>query len=224
MKEAKRRNGYYYDLPNVPEGTGYPSVTTVLKILSRPQLTYWIKQMTAREAIRTLDEAKAINATNVIMENAGGEGTIAHELIDGYWKGEKYDISQKPEKVQQYLLAFEEFVKQHNPKVIETEGVVFSDTHKYAGAYDGLFEIAGETWLIDWKTSNGIYKEHKIQIIAYKKALEEMGKKVDKVAIVQLKNNGLPNTYMVGEQEDEVDVFDAFLCALKLYQVLDQLK
>jgi len=121
-------------------------------------------------------------------------------------------------------LAFEEFVKQHNPKVIETEGVVFSDTHKYAGAYDGLFEIAGETWLIDWKTSNGIYKEHKIQIIAYKKALEEMGKKVDKVAIVQLKNNGLPNTYMVGEQEDEVDVFDAFLCALKLYQVLDQLK
>jgi predicted RecB family nuclease len=158
------------------------------------------------------------------MENAGGEGTIAHELIDGYWKGEKYDISQKPEKVQQYLLAFEEFVKQHNPKVIETEGVVFSDTHKYAGAYDGLFEIAGETWLIDWKTSNGIYKEHKIQIIAYKKALEEMGKKVDKVAIVQLKNNGLPNTYMVGEQEDEVDVFDAFLCALKLYQVLDQLK
>jgi len=218
-----RRNGYYY-LDHLPEGTGYPSVTTILKILAKPQLTYWIKQQTAREAIRTLDEAKGISFTDSIMKSAGDEGTIAHDLIENYFRGNKYEIGNKPEKVQQYLLAFEEFLKTHNPKPIEVEVVVFSDSHKYAGKVDGIFEIAGETWLIDWKTSNGIYKEARIQIVAYKKALEEMGKKVDKMAIVQLKNNGLPLVEMIGDKEDEVDVFEAFLSAVKLYNVLDKLK
>ena len=218
-----RRNGYYY-LDHLPEGTGYPSVTTIVKILAKPELIYWIKKETAQEAIRTLDLQKAIAYTDGIMRKAGDEGTIAHELIENYFRGNKYDIASKPEKVQQYLLAFEEFLKTHKPKPIEVEIVVFSDTHKYAGKVDGLFEIAGETWLIDWKSSNRIYKDARIQIVAYKKALEEMGRKVDKMAIVQLKNNGLPLVEMIGENEDEVDVFDAFLSALKLYNVLDKLK
>jgi len=223
-KEPKRRNGYYYDLPGKESGEGYPSVTTILKVIAKPQLTFWIKRETAREAIRTLDEAAAIAYTDNIMKKAGNEGTTAHKIIEEYWKGNKYEKDKIADKIKVYLDAFEEFLKSHTPKLIETEGVCYSDKYQYAGTFDGLFEIGGLIWLIDWKTSNNIYKEHRIQLIAYKKALEEMGKKIDRVAIVQLKNNGLPLVEMVGEKEDEVDVFKAFIACKHLYDVLDKLK
>jgi hypothetical protein len=226
QKTNKRRSGFYFDLEGQPENYGYPSVTTVLKVVGKPELDYWKAKTVAEETLRTLSVEQGILAPKKVMENAGDEGTIAHELIDKYWSGTKYDKSEQKEKVQQYLTAFEEFVKIHNPKMIESEGICYSHKYEYAGTYDGIFEIAGEKWLIDWKTSNGIYRDHKVQIVAYRHALKEMGVEVDKMVIVQLKNNGLPNVYMVGEKEteNEIDMFKAFRACLHLWKTWELIK
>lgn len=217
METIKKRSGYYYEIPDVEAGVGYPSVTTILKVLAKPELTYWIKRETAREAIRTLDEQLAIAYCDKKRDEAGDDGSTAHRLIDEYWKGNKYDKEAVVETVRPYLDAFEKFLETHKPEVVESEQTIYSHKNKYAGTCDGLFKVAGEVWLIDWKTANGIYWDAKIQIIAYKKALEEMGHKVDQCAIVQLKNNGLPMVEMVGETENGVDLGKAFLAAKYIY-------
>lgn len=223
-KTGKRRAGFYFGLPEQPKDIGYPSVTTILKVLAKPELTYWIKKVTAEEAVRTMDVKQGINATQKVMEDAGGEGSMAHNLIDEYWRGIKYNKQNQGEKVQAYLTAFEEFVKVHKPVCITSEGTVYSHKGKYAGTYDGVFEIAGEKWLIDWKTSNGIYWDHKIQIIAYKHALEEMGTRVDKCAIVQLKNSGLPLVELVGEVEKGTDLYKCFKAAKYIFNTKEIIK
>jgi len=223
-KKGKRRGGFYFDIPGKNENYGYPSVTTILRVIAKPQLDTWKIRESIDEYIRTEDRELALLATKKIFHKAGDEGSRAHTLIDEYWKGKEYEIAKEKEVVQKYLLAFEEFKKSNKPKCLESEGVVYSHKTEYAGTYDGLFNIGNEVWLIDWKTSNGIYWEHKIQIIAYKKALEEMGKKVDRCAIVQLKNNGLPVVEMVGDKEKGVDLFKSFLAAKYLFNTKEVIK
>jgi len=235
----KRRRGYYYDLPDQPEGEGYPSVTTILKVLAKPELTYWIKQRVYRATADNPDisEGEACMADVEYMQKAGNEGSLTHDIVDGDFKGVEYTkesimktleeqkykgnlkhpINEAYGKVRAYLDAFENFTKDHKLKVKESEGTVYSHTHKYAGTFDGIFDINGENWLIDWKTSNGIYWDYRIQIIAYKKALEEMGKNVDRCVIVQLKNNGEYMMENVGETEENVDLFKAFQACKYLF-------
>jgi len=67
-----------------------------------------------------------------------------------------------------------------------------------------------EFWIVDWKTSAGIYFNYKLQLKAYQKAYEEMyGKKVDHVAIVRL---GTKNKrgYEFEEVRDEDVNFEDF--------------
>jgi hypothetical protein len=224
MKPQKRRGGFYYDLPDQPKGVGYPSVTTLLKVIAKPELTFWLIRESVREALRTMSESEGVAYTQKIMKTAGGEGSVAHNLIDKYWEGDKYVKINQGDKVQEYLSAFEQFLKIYKPVCIQSEGEVYSHTGKYAGTFDGVFEIRGEKWLIDWKTSNGIYWDYKLQIIAYKNALEEMGTRVDKCAIVQLKNSGLPVVELVGEVENGIDLYKAFKCAKFLFNTKEVIK
>jgi hypothetical protein len=222
----KRRAGLYYEIPDKPIETGYPSVTTILRVLSKPELDYW-KLGTVYDAVTadpTIDKARAIDAPNAVMRSAGKEGSRVHKLIDEYFGGTKYVKADESEKAQAYLTAFEEFYKMHRPKVVETEGMVYSHKREYAGTYDGLFEIAGEIWLLDWKTSNQIHDEARIQLCAYKHALEEMGKKVDRMAVVQLKNNGAFVFEEIAETEREVELFGVFMACLTIYNALKRRK
>ena len=50
--------------------------------------------------------------------------------------------------------------------MVETQ--LFSRKMRLGGTCDMVARINGETWLIDFKTSNGLYKTHEIQLAAYK--------------------------------------------------------
>lgn len=219
-KKAKRRAGWYYDLPDVEEG--YPSVTTILKVSAKPALDRWRVEKALKKYVETEDYELAKIAPYMAMKEAGDDGTNAHNLIDAYWKGHKYNKATMSGSLLDYIEAFEKFLKDHDLKLIESEGTCFSHKEKYAGTFDGLFEVNGEVWLVDWKTSNYVVDEHKIQIIAYRKALEEMGRKVDRCVIVQLNNDRSYNMFDVVREGtnkvgEKVDRYRAFLACKYLY-------
>lgn len=58
-------------------------------------------------------------------------------------------------------------------KILKTEFFVFSKKFKFCGQADGLIEQGGQKYLIDYKTSKGIYTSQIYQVAAYLKAYEE---------------------------------------------------
>ncbi len=72
----------------------------------------------------------------------------------------------------------------------------------------------GGVWLVDYKTSNGVYNDAFLQLSAYKHALEEMkpGTRIDGLAIVHLQKDG---SFAFVEGQDSFGVFEA---VLKVYR------
>lgn len=58
-------------------------------------------------------------------------------------------------------------------KILKSEFFVFSKKHIFGGIADGLIEQDGKKYLIDYKTSKGIYSSQIYQVAAYLKAYEE---------------------------------------------------
>ena len=87
---------------------------------------------------------------------------------------------------------------------------------KEAGPFS-LLRRYGKTWLLDFKTNNGIYPEHFLQLSAYRYALQEMRlkMKIDGLAIVHLQKDG---NFAFVEGKDCFDVFEA---ALRIYEWLN---
>ena len=74
------------------------------------------------------------------------------------------------EDEQGYLDALEAWVTRYNPSYIEMERVVLGRTPglEYGGRLDVICEIAGETWLVDYKTGKPYAWEHTLQLSAYR--------------------------------------------------------
>lgn len=80
-------------------------------------------------------------------------------------------------KVTACLSSFAEWREKVHFEVIESESTVFSAKYGYAGTLDALGKIYGETCIVDYKSSNGIWLEYYYQVASYRCAWEEMNKK-----------------------------------------------
>ena len=111
--------------------------------------------------------------------------------------------------------AFKAWKRETNFKTLSTEQVVYSEKHGYAGSYDALGTIGQELTLVDFKTSSGIRPEYSLQIVAYKKAAEEMtGIPIEKALAVRVGKDGVLET---AEYPDADYLFDIFLAVFKLW-------
>ncbi len=146
-------------LSNKQKDVYYPSVTTVLDAYPKGHgFTKWLKQV-------------GFNA-DVIVERAGEVGSHVHDAIDRYLNKEELVWLADDETLYTFeewnmICKFVEFWKEHKPELIAHEYNVVSDNIKLGGTIDLVCKINGETWLIDYKTSNAIYPSHHLQIGAY---------------------------------------------------------
>jgi hypothetical protein len=85
--------------------------------------------------------------------------------------------------VKPHVRWFREFLAEIQPTFLYLEETVWSDTHRYAGSFDAIATIDGETVLLDWKTSKSVYDSVALQLSAYRYAdriiLAENGESVD---------------------------------------------
>ncbi len=119
-----------------------------------------------------------------LRDQAADFGTQAHVLIEQIIQGLEPDIPIEMEPVVQ---SFTHWRQDSGLDIQLTETMVFSGKYRYAGAMDAVAYRNGQLVALDWKTGNGLYPEHLLQVAAYAKALEEMsGESVTEAWAVRL--------------------------------------
>lgn len=152
------KGGYF-----LADGTRVPSVTTIGgRFKDSGQLLYWAFNQ-GKEGKASLYEESG---------KAADIGTLAHAMVEARIKGlsEVQTTTSDPAliaKARQAFAMYEEWAKQTNLKIIATETDLISEEYKYGGTPDAIGEANGSLCLLDWKTSNGVYVDHLVQVAAY---------------------------------------------------------
>jgi len=212
-----------------------PSVTTVMGILDKSgPLIGWAKRITAEAAV---DNREAIpgwvdlggrdgaislltKAASVKRDKAADVGTRVHALAEAIARGQEVALT---EEERPYLDAYQLFLKEWQPRYIAAEEMVVSLRHRYAGTFDAIVEIAGDTWMLDTKTSKGVYPETSLQLAAYAFA-DFIGRPADpkRYRIPPISAYGVlhlrPEGYEVVPYGVDDSTFDAFLAARALFE------
>lgn len=159
--EGRPRIGYY-DAAN----KRIPGVTTVIsRFKESGGLIHWAWQC----GVDGLDYRE-------LRDNAASSGTLAHNMVEAEIHGKPYDASNYDAatvaKATQAFGAFQEWREQTQLEVIHTEVPLISQAHRFGGTLDAML-VHGKLSLGDWKTSNGLYPDHLLQLAAYKILWEE---------------------------------------------------
>ena len=187
LETAPARRAKVHTVYRLKDGTKVPGVTTVLGVINKPQLVKWANNL----GLQGIDSSSYVDATARI-------GTLAHEMIQEYLGGPEWDRSAyTPEEIdtaENAVLSFYEWERQtgHKMETVAIEMPVVSETFGYGGTVDWLGYIDGKLWLVDIKTSKGLFPEHEYQVSAYDRALFELGYEVAGVRLLR-----------VGRSEDE---------------------
>lgn len=142
-----------------------------------------------RDDIQTMLEV-AKTAHSEKKDAQASVGSVVHHYAQYGEVSEDYeDLSfDDKERADKGIASFEKWKEEHVPEITKSEFLVFSKKHKYVGTADGLAVINGKKYLIDYKTSKGIYTTHLYQVSAYLKAWEEEhGEKLDGAMIIHFR-------------------------------------
>ncbi|MEV0444027.1 hypothetical protein AB0I84_41660 [Streptomyces spectabilis] len=170
-------------------------MTTVVDHLPKNFLTFWAAKTAAEAAVThwdivseliKRDPAGAVdylkNAHRRESKAAADLGSAAHDLFERLCRGETINPRHVHVDVKKHVKHFSEFLQVTQPTFLHLEEAVWSDTHGYAGSFDAIATIDGETVLLDWKTSKSVYDSVALQLSAYRYAdriiLAESGESV----------------------------------------------
>jgi len=155
-------------------------------------------------------------------------GTIAHQWIEADIKNKSFktpDIEKEMmDKVENSMLAYEEWKDQVKFKLLKSELSLISEKYQFGGTIDIIGEINGQQAIIDLKTSEAIYIDHKIQVIAYKELYNEnfTDSPITMVYILKLgkKDGGFSYHYLPDLKKE----WEVFLLLLQLEKYRKELK
>lgn len=130
-----------------PEGNRYPSITTVLSILSKESIQAWRKRVGYEEAKR-------------ISTQAARRGTKIHSMCEDYLNNE-LDLNKYLPSDKQTFMSLKPVLDKNISNIHAQEIALWSDYLKVAGRCDCIAEWGGKLSVIDFKTSRKLkQKEH----------------------------------------------------------------
>lgn len=162
-------------LYSTPDGRKYPSITTVLSILSEDAIKAWRKRVGEEEA-------------NRISHRASTRGTAVHAIVEDYLNNvenykEKYALN-----IIDNFLPLKEILDTRIGKIYAQEVPLFSHHLRVAGRVDCVAEFDGKISIIDFKTSRKIKQ---------KKYIENYFMQEAAYAIMFEERTGIPITQLV---------------------------
>ena len=129
-----------------PEGNAYPSITTVLGILSKQGIIDWRKRVGEEEA-------------NKISRQAATRGTAVHKLAEDYIDNvEGWSKGAMPANIASFN-DLKTILDKRLDNVWFQEEFLYSDRLKCAGQVDCIAEFDGQLSIFDFKTSRKPKKE-----------------------------------------------------------------
>lgn len=158
------------------------------------------------EILRFISREVYESATQWRLDNAADRGKRVHEACESLDRFRSCEIDAD---FDQYVKAYINFLKEVKPSWSLIEHSAYHETLKYAGAVDRYGVVNGKRFVVDIKTNSQI-KPALVgaQVNAYAILLQSMGKPVDGVAVLHLKNDG---TYRFREMPLDQSVFMACL-------------
>jgi len=170
-----------------------PSVTQILGVLNKPALTWWGQGIGVQGVCQLRKNGEEIPwddpdgilsllthhklTVNHVTKRRGDSGSSVHRAAEAYAQhGTVPNVADFPREDWGYVAALAKALLELDPEVIETEQIVASVQHGFAGTYDLLANVAGKLVRLDYKTSKRVYPEsHFPQLEAYEAAAVEMG-------------------------------------------------
>jgi len=182
LEASLPKDSYQFDSAqhiHLLNGIPLHGVTTILQVISKPQLIPWAVKMCADTILEVVNsdvdlnevdwdtlvkEAKGAHKTK--KESAADFGVAAHSFLENYIKkGEKHDL----------IKPFIDWAESNKVEFLECEKNVYSKNLWVGGICDFVFRMDGKLYVGDLKTSSDIYEEHFLQCGAYATCLAEMG-------------------------------------------------
>lgn len=121
-----------------PDGSRFPSITTVLSLLSEDAIAAWRKRVGDEEADR-------------VGSRASNRGTQVHSIVEKYLKNE--DTTEFLPHIKQSLENLKPILNNHIGKIFGLETPLYSRHLGVAGRCDCVAEFDGVPSIIDFKTS-----------------------------------------------------------------------
>jgi len=206
-------------------GKRISGVTSITGMIDKSQiLIWWAIGLTKGYLLRVLSVGKigtedieeACKQHTIKKAEAGDIGTQIHGWIENWINNKKQELPTD-EKVVNGINAFLKWIKETGIELSQSEEIVYSKKYDYAGIMDAEGKQDGKSYIIDFKSSKGIYNEYRYQLSAYWNAREEeTGKKYDGGWIVKFgKDDGEFAVLFIDPKEYKKD-FKAFLGALAI--------
>ena len=210
-----------------------PSVTKIIDNIVPVYLTKWAANEGAawfkRNAQRgwNLNDEEDVekivkgiaNAHIVISKTALDIGKVVHGYIEEVIEWSLGELNEMPEMPEDEaavnsIQAFGKWVRENDVEWVATEERIYSKKYKYAGTVDAVAMIDDKFSVIDFKTSKQIYKSYKLQVYAYKQAIEEMyGEEVESCWILRFDKA----TGKFQAKEIKEDYLPAFIKGLEFF-------
>jgi hypothetical protein len=133
-----------------PDGDKYPSVTTVLSIITEDAIAAWKKRVGEEEA-------------NKVGHRASSRGTAVHAIVEKYLRNE--DTTDYLPHIRQSLQNLRTVLDKSLGRIFGLETALFSRHLGLAGRCDCIAEWNGVPSIIDFKTSR--YPKSKEKITNY---------------------------------------------------------
>ena len=124
-----------------PDGSRYPSITTVLGILSEESIREWRKRVGEEEA-------------NRISRKAANRGTRLHLVAERYLNNEEDYLKKELPHVVELFKSIKPILDSRVDNIYLQEEALYSDHFQIAGRVDCIAELDGVLTVIDYKTSS----------------------------------------------------------------------
>lgn len=132
-----------------------PSVTTVLSVLDKPQLSDWKHRQITRwcfdnpgaHADYEQFHRLAVDGAFQQVEDAADLGTRVHKALEQHFQGAAYDPS-----LEVYVKATDQWMRENGVKLLQQELRLTSVSHGYAGTTDAVMVSLRGTGILDFKT------------------------------------------------------------------------
>lgn len=163
------------------DGKRVPGVTTLIgNGLANKALMYWSARTVAEyvtdnpasvEQLRQMGRAPMVSALKDVpwqnRDEAAVRGTDVHAIAEQVVHGLEVDV---PEHLTAHVQGYVDFLDAFGVVPVLTERSVGNRKHWYAGRFDLIADMAGWRWMLDVKTSRGVYGSTALQVDAYRNA------------------------------------------------------
>ena len=195
LPDIKARNQNGSRVYETPDGSFYPSITTVLSVRNKKGLFEWRKRV-------------GDDVANYVARTSAARGTAVHHMCEDYLNNAFVDVIHKKKFLPYCLFGqLQKKVLHKIDNIRAQECGLYSNKYKVAGRVDCIAEYEGKLSIIDFKTSskerNDEWNEnYYIQASAYAEMFEERtGVEINQICILVVTEDGAVQEFVKDKKE-----------------------